>query len=214
MDVPEAARFLQIPERRLRRWLAQGLLHTTGADRASFDRESLAAWARKRGMRVASPDAPPPTDPLCAALDRGSTLRAVAAETAAEAIAHAVDSIARLDEDARSAVLDAVLDRERMASTGLGGGIAVPHPRIPLPDLVPTPTVVCVFPATPLDWMGADRELVHSVFLVVAPNAPSQLAILSRIARLARAPGVAEFLREHPVHEALIARTHDVLGRA
>ncbi|MCC6157664.1 MAG: cation:proton antiporter [Deltaproteobacteria bacterium] len=96
-----------------------------------------------------------------------------------------------------------VLDREQTASTGLPGGIAVPHARVPG---LRSP-VVAVGRAQPgIDFDASDGKPATLIFLIVTPenDHQSQLEILADIAatfanaalveRMARAAGYTEFL--------------------
>jgi PTS system nitrogen regulatory IIA component len=126
--------------------------------------------------------------------------------TALEAIEIAVAALPGLDDRARRDLLDAVLERERMASTGLGHGLAVPHPRKPPTELIEEAVVSVVFPDVPLDWAALDGEPVHTVFLLLSPSAPVHLQILSGVAHRLRSPGLPGFLRERPSQAQLVER--------
>jgi PTS system nitrogen regulatory IIA component len=104
-----------------------------------------------------------------------------------------------------------VLERERMASTALGRGIAVPHPREPLGDALEQPLVSLVLLAAPLDWAAVDGELVHTVALLASPTAAAHLEILAQVGRAARSAEVVKLLRSRPAKSALIARLRAVL---
>ncbi len=87
-----------------------------------------------------------------------------------------------------------LLDREEMASTALGGGIALPHARTPASPEA-TMAVARLVPA--VDFRAPDGAPVDLVFLLVGPpEAPGEhVRILARIARLAQRPAVLDDLR-------------------
>src|SRR5688572_13494417 len=66
-----------------------------------------------------------------------------------------------------TAVYEVILGRERLGSTGFGGGIAIPHGK--LPNL---PRVFGLFArlAAPVDYDAIDRQPVDLVFLLLAPE--------------------------------------------
>lgn len=69
-----------------------------------------------------------------------------------------------------SAVADvqgAILQREAMATTGIGNGIAIPHLRT---DLVNRPTGVLAICRHPVEWNALDGEPVDLVFLLLTPR--------------------------------------------
>lgn len=209
MDRTEAARLLNVTEATLVRWLRQGLLRCANGRGEYFERSELERWARQRGLPLGpgpSPSPPPAEDLLASAVARGAVTAGVKPATASEAIEIAVDAILDLDEDARSHLLAEVLERERMASTALGHGFAIPHPRRPPGQLIDEAVVSVVFPTVPLDWAALDGEPVHAVFLLLSPSAPVHLQILSRVAHSLRSPELPSLLRQRPSREELVER--------
>ena len=95
--------------------------------------------------------------------------------------------------DARD-ILDTLLQRERLGSTGVGRGIAIPHGRVPALQ-----RIVSVFARLeePIDFEALDDEPVDLIFLLLAPEhaGADHLKALARISRLLREPASIEKLR-------------------
>ncbi len=95
--------------------------------------------------------------------------------------------------DARQ-VFETVLARERLGSTGIGNGIAIPHGK-----MAGIKTIRGVFGrlAKPVDFEALDDRPVDLVFLLLAPDeaGADHLKALSKIARLLRDPHVVGELR-------------------
>lgn len=91
-------------------------------------------------------------------------------------------------------IFETLLRRERLGSTGVGGGVAIPHGKLPKLD-----RIVGLFARTdsPIDFESLDGEPVDLIFLLLAPEAAGadHLKALARIARLLRDPEVAKKLR-------------------
>lgn len=91
-------------------------------------------------------------------------------------------------------VLDSLVQRERLGSTGIGGGIAIPHGK-----LAKCERIFGVFARLekPIDFEALDDAPVDLIFLLVAPeNAGSDhLNALSRAARVLRDQGLVATLR-------------------
>jgi PTS system nitrogen regulatory IIA component len=209
MDATEAARLLNVTEATLVRWVRQGLLRSLDGRGRRFERTELEGWARQRGLPLGAPPRArlaPPEDLLAAAVERGAATAGVKPATASEAIEIAVGALPVLDDRARGDLLDAVLERERMASTGLGHGLAVPHPRKPPSELLEEAVVSVVFPDVALDWAAVDGEPVHTVFLLLSPSASVHLQILSGVAHSLRSPELPGLLRKRPSQAQLVAR--------
>jgi PTS system nitrogen regulatory IIA component len=211
MDRDEAARVLGVSPSTVARWMRQGLLRSR--DGLSFERPELERWARKMGLTLGAVKggrAPVEEDLLAGAVRRGAVTRDVQPATAMEAIEIAVGALPDLPPRGRSELLEAVADRERMASTALGAGVALPHPRKPPTDLTQEPRVSVVFPAQPIDWAALDGEPVHAVLLLISPGARVHLELLSRIAFALRDASFASFLREGPEHPDLVRRLQEL----
>jgi len=94
-------------------------------------------------------------------------------------------------------IFNTVLQRERLGSTGLGRGIAVPHVK-----LAGLRGIFCLFARldTPLDYESHDGEPVDLVFLLLAPDhaGGDHLKALASISRVVREPSVLDALRRAP----------------
>lgn len=106
---------------------------------------------------------------------------------------------ATVDEEAE--IREAVLEREAVLSTGIGGGVAVPHGKSHAAgDLV----LVAGRTREPVDFDALDEKPVRLVFLLVGPESAAGLHVkaLSRISRLLRSPEVREELARAESPEA------------
>lgn len=85
--------------------------------------------------------------------------------------------------------------REELGSTGVGGGVALPHARF---QQIGKPTGMLLRLRKPIDFDAVDGEPVDIVFLLLLPEAAEgeQLGALAAIARKLRNPDVASALRE------------------
>jgi PTS system nitrogen regulatory IIA component len=95
--------------------------------------------------------------------------------------------------DART-IFETLLQRERLGSTGVGRGIAIPHGKIAsLPGLF----ILFARLEEPIDFEAMDGEPVDLVFLLLAPETAGadHLKALARISRLVRDPSAIEKLR-------------------
>jgi PTS system nitrogen regulatory IIA component len=94
----------------------------------------------------------------------------------------------------------ALEQREKLGTTGIGEGVAIPHARLPgIERLVG----FFVRLATPIEYDALDDAPVDLVFLLVAPESEStlQLKALARIARLLRDADLAARLRTEAAPE-------------
>lgn len=92
------------------------------------------------------------------------------------------------------AILAAVLERERLLSTGIGSGVAIPHGKTPEVDRL---LMAAGVSATPVDFDALDGQPVELFFLLVGPEsaAGAHIKALSRISRLLRREPLRNSLR-------------------
>ena len=92
-------------------------------------------------------------------------------------------------------VFEAVMEREKLGSTGVGGGVAIPHAR-----LAGLKSVRGWFARleTPIEFESVDDEKVDLIFLLLAPEqaGADHLKALARVSRLFRREDVRRRLRE------------------
>jgi PTS system nitrogen regulatory IIA component len=94
------------------------------------------------------------------------------------------------------ALLAAVRQREDLGSTALAGGVAIPHPRRPLPDTVQGESVVAYGRTGRGIPFGAGRGgLTDIFFLVSCRSGAEHLRVLARLSRLLLRPGFTDDLR-------------------
>ena len=102
------------------------------------------------------------------------------------------------------AILEILLQREKLGSTGVGNGVAIPHGKLPKLG-----NVFGLFARLerPVDFEALDGQPVDLIFLLLAPEGAGadHLKALARVARLLRDPEVARKLRASNGAEALYA---------
>jgi PTS system nitrogen regulatory IIA component len=127
---------------------------------------------------------------------KASGKKALLAELAAKAA-----QLYKLDE---RRLFDRLLERERLGSTGIGGGIAIPHGRMPS---LAKPVGVFARLAHPVDFDSIDERPVDTVFLLLAPEGAGadHLKALARVSRLLRDRSLVDKLRATESADALYA---------
>jgi PTS system nitrogen regulatory IIA component len=111
---------------------------------------------------------------------------------------------AELTGQNEKAILEILLQREKLGSTGVGNGVAIPHGK-----LQKLGNVFGLFARLerPIDFEALDGQPVDLVFLLLAPEGAGadHLKALARVARLLRDPEVARKLRASNGAEAIYA---------
>lgn len=115
-----------------------------------------------------------------------------------EMLEELIDKLAaakKIKENAKEKILQALLDREKLGSTGIGQGVAIPHAKT---DKVAE--IVCAFGASRkgVEFDALDGEKVYTIFLMIAPqdSAGMHLKVLAKISRLLKDKFFRKALRE------------------
>lgn len=105
-------------------------------------------------------------------------------------------------------IVAAATERERLGSTGVGNGVALPHARIEGVDEVLT---VFARLAEPMEFDSVDGRPVDLICFLLAPAdcGGAHLRALARVSRLLRRPELRQRLRAAPTAEALFAILSD-----
>jgi PTS system nitrogen regulatory IIA component len=93
------------------------------------------------------------------------------------------------------AVLDAIRQREEMASTALPSGVAIPHPRRPLPAALGESVVAYARTVSGIPFGDPYGGLTDQFFLVCCRDDRTHLRVLARLTRLFLRPGFLDDLR-------------------
>ena len=94
---------------------------------------------------------------------------------------------------ARSQVFDSLFAREKLGSTGLGQGVAIPHGRIPK---LKEATAAFVRTAHPIPFDSPDGQSVRLIFVLLVPELATDLhlQILGELAQMFSDPALREKL--------------------
>lgn len=128
-------------------------------------------------------------------------LRVASKKQALQEMSRLAAKTTRLDE---RAIFDTLLERERLGTTGVGDGLAIPHGRLDGLDRIHG---FFARLEKPIDFESIDDRPVDLIFLLLAPEAAGadHLKALARISRLMRGPSFCEKLRGANNRDALYA---------
>jgi PTS system nitrogen regulatory IIA component len=137
-------------------------------------------------------------------LDRRAVTPKASAASKRQALSLVAETAARRFGLDASEVLDALLTRESLGSTGVGSGVAVPHARTSGLDRI---RAVFVGLETPIDYGSVDGQPVDLLFALLAPEdaGPEHLQAFARVARLLRRSDLRLQLRQARTTDAVFA---------
>ncbi|MEO5336183.1 MAG: PTS IIA-like nitrogen regulatory protein PtsN [Magnetospirillum sp. WYHS-4] len=134
-----------------------------------------------------------------------ASLRATSKKQALQELARRAAGITGLHE---RAIFDVLMERERLGTTGVGNGIAIPHGK--LPNLGRLHGLFARL-EQPIDFDSIDERPVDLIFLLLAPESAGadHLKALARVSRLLRDRSICEKLRGTDQPDALFALLTD-----
>ena len=199
--VKDVCRLFDVPEKTVYRWISRREIpawRVNGEYR--FSRDELIEWATERKLDVskllaARPGGDEALPSIADALRRGGVHHGVSG-THPRAVLEALVQRLKLPEGTdRAHLLELLLAREAVGTTGVGEGIAVPHVRSPVVLDVDGPSIALGLLETPVEFGAVDGRPVEAVFLLVTPSARVHLHVLSRLARLLKDSTFREAVR-------------------
>jgi PTS system nitrogen regulatory IIA component len=106
-------------------------------------------------------------------------------------------------ELSQNEIFNALINREKLGSTGLGKGVAIPHGRI---ASLERPVCAFVRLASPVDFDATDGQPVDLIFTLLVPENSTEehLQVLSTIAEIFSNAGISMALRQCETDSCLL----------
>ena len=193
MTLEEVADYLQVSEKSVLRMAQAGKIPAAKvASQWRFMRSIIDDWLMAQmeipSVRSAPARAEPPKLPPFDALIPAQLMNLEVRPGAKEAVLRQVVEPLRTAKLLRQPkrFLDSVVERESMVSTGIGHGIAIPHPRRPLPGMFKEPAVCLGVCREGADFEALDHQRTYIFFLLCAPTEDVQLRLLARVIQIGR----------------------------
>lgn len=195
LAVRDAASILDVSEKTIYRWIREGKLPAYRvADQYRFNRAELLEWATARKINVSpeifqEPEGSQVVLPtLLEALQVGGIYYRIGGTDKQTVLRSVVDVMRLPDSVDREFLLQVLLARESLGSTGIGDGIAIPHVRNPIVLHIAAPTITLCFLEHAIDFGAIDGKPVDILFTIVSPTVRAHLHLLSKLAFALRDP--------------------------
>jgi PTS system nitrogen regulatory IIA component len=196
LNVRDAARLLGTPEKQVYRWIDEGEIPFYKInEQPRFNRAELLEWATSRRLPVSvdvflgNEEDGPARPGLVEALKAGG-VHANVPGTDRESVLRAVVDTLRLPATTdREFLVQVLLAREAIGSTGIGDGIAIPHVRNPVVlNALPASITLCYL-SHPIPFDAIDGQPVHTIFWIISPTIRAHLQLLARLSWALHDPG-------------------------
>lgn len=213
LSIKQVASALDLPVSTLERWIRQGRIPIHKSDNEYlFETTVLKKWAASNNLPLSLEKEPRKTsdfltiDSLFSAIEKGGCYYDVEGDSVDTVLESAVSRIVWLDKSHQDKLYANLIKREQLASTGLGNGIAIPHPREPLPESFDTSAIATCFLKQPVDFNAIDDKPVFVLFILMSPTVKHHLHLLSRLSFCIRDRAFVHFLKAGPPAEMLLEK--------
>ena len=217
LTMREAASFLGVSESKTERWVEErGLPAHRWDERWYVNPVELWEWAVEQGLPVSRAlledvsrerDESPRVSDL---LRAGGIYHDVPGATKEDALRSFVACLPLPEGQDREFLLDVLVAREALSSTGIGDGIAIPHVRNPILLHVERPFVALALLRQPVTFGAIDGQPVHALFMVISPSVSDHLGILARLAFVLHDQELRTLLRARAPAERILERVEIV----
>jgi nitrogen PTS system EIIA component len=195
LNVRDAAQVLGVPEKQIYRWIdGDEIPFYRIHGRARFDRAALLEWATSQKIAVSidvfrGDEAQGQVGPGLTAALRAGGVHADVGGRDRESVLRAVVGVLQLPSAVeREFLVQVLLAREAMGSTGIGGGIAIPHVRNPVVLNGAPASISLCYLRTPIPFDAIDGQPVHTIFSMISPTIKGHLQLLARLSWALHAP--------------------------
>ena len=142
-------------------------------------------------------------------MKRGSVFHDLKGDNVAEVLSTAVENLPALSNNSKEELYKRLLERENLTSTGIGKGVAIPHPHDPMPDILEKPLIATCFLEKPIDFGAIDDKPVFVMFILLSQSIKIHLHLLSRLSFCVRDNAFVEFLKKSPDSDTFFSKIAD-----
>ena len=163
--VSDVVQLMHVPEATIYRWIRQGDIPcVVRSGKYYFKQSTLFSWAESKHIHIHEhflerqknkKDVKPSKFQLIEALKTGKVFHDVPS-TSIEILFQDVSSKMDLPQSVKVCLTDQLLQREKISSTGIGKGFAIPHPKTPLGQQINQSVVGTFYLHSPLDFNAPD----------------------------------------------------------
>lgn len=218
LSVYDLSKHLGVATSTIERWLRQGKLPVSrkGA-KIKFHVKELENWASKHNLilnisqeQTSSDQKSTSVISLSNAVKNGGVYAGISGNSPQEVLADALAKAQNIPQAHREELLAKLMEREAALSTGIGSGIAIPHPREQV-DFIDSPMAIVCYLKEAVDYNALDNQPVLYLFILLCPDLKMHLKLLSSLSYCLRDPNFSTFLETQPSMEDLADKIDTLL---
>jgi PTS system nitrogen regulatory IIA component len=206
LQIEEFAASLKLTPDTIERWIRQGRIPVRKKGTfCVFNMLSLKKWADTNNLTFIMPGSEPLKKPedmmdnLFPAMKRGGVFYDIEGDAVEAVLSAAVTHISCFKTAGqKEALYESLVAREALMSTGIGKGVAIPHPRTPLGYNDISAFITTCFLKKPVNYKAVDKLPVNVLFVIVCPSSKRHLHLLARLSFCLRDEEFLNFLAQIP----------------
>lgn len=215
LTINEVASRLNLPVETLHRWVRQGKIPMRRSGETYTIRvEMLERWANEHKLEILEQSEKnpcvaintPELDSIFAAMQRGGFFYDLSGGDRETILQAAVRHIPNLLPPERPLVYEKLIERELLASTGIGHGIALPHPRSHPDIALEMPQITTCFLADAVPFEAIDGQPVRLLMILLSHSTKQHLTMLSKLSFYLRDPEFRAYLLTHPPQPEVLSK--------
>ncbi len=195
LETDKVAELLGVPEITVQRWVHQGKIpYRVKKRKYIFIKDEIINWAQihKIPLKKQNRKSLETSDiSVSESIKRGDVYFGLQGNDSYEILKNAIEKIDFIIEKER--LLDEIIRREEIASTGIGNGIAIPHPGRNFKLKIDFPITYVFFLKNPIDFNSVDNEPIKVIFMFFTPSVEIHLKFISRLSFILKKK---DFIRE------------------
>lgn len=208
----QIAELLGVSPITVQRWEHQGKIpYKTIKNRVRFDRDEIVKWAREHDFNIAKSATEEPNPGaqntyLCQAIERGGIYYDVPGTDVYSVLKSSLSELSFLKNVDRKMLLNELLNREELASTGIGHGVAIPHTRNRIDLKLQEAHLPVVFTQNPIPYNAIDDIPVFVLFMMFTTTTKEHLKLLSKISFVLQNQDVQSLLKSKKNSDTLLEK--------
>jgi PTS system nitrogen regulatory IIA component len=199
------------------RWAYQGKIPCKlKKDTYSFKKNEILDWAKAHDLLVKKEEDKKTSThkeelvSLKKAIQRGGFIYNLEGSDIFFVLKNAVDKINFPEGTDKELVFNELINREEIASTGIGKGVAIPHPRTALNLNMENPVIPVVFLKHPVDFNAVDGKDIFVLFFMFSPSTQIHLKMLSRLSICLRDKEFLSLLKNRASENEMLGKIEQI----
>ncbi|CAN2040906.1 PTS sugar transporter subunit IIA [Candidatus Magnetomoraceae bacterium gMMP-15] len=206
----KVAKCLSLPITTIERWARQGRIPVeTDGNNYIFSLTDIKRWAKKNNLVFSPPKEsakkePSPTkDTLLNSMKQGGVFYDIKGESIEDVLKKAAINVPLPKGEVRNEFIKRLLEREKLNSTGIGNGVAIPHSRTPMAEAGEKACITTCFLKEQIPFNSVDDKPVFVLFILLSPSVEIHLTLLSRLAFCIRDNSFIKLIKKAPEADIL-----------